>query len=180
MDLKKYLLPILIILTLVSKEILIFNEELLVLFSSFVFLFLSYNFFSNSISLELDKRSSKIQEEFQYYKGIHETLLNKLLSYHKKQKYLFEEIKGVIAITQNNISLIRLNYQQIFNKCLINSISDKLKKIDLYQSKSNLILQDKISYELYKFLISNYSLKNDKKEYLHFLANCLQNLSKIK
>ena len=66
----KHTLLILSILIILSKEILVFNEEILVLFSFVVFFSLSYNFVSGSISHELDLRSNKIKEEIDFYKEI--------------------------------------------------------------------------------------------------------------
>ena len=82
----KYLLFFLLsILIVLSKEILVFNEEILVLFAFGIFIFLVYNFAGNLISLELDARSVKIEEEFGFYKHMQQKTLSHLISYHKKQ-----------------------------------------------------------------------------------------------
>ena len=57
----KYLLFVLLsILIVLSKEILVFNEEILVLFAFGIFIFLVYNFAGSLISLELNARGVKI------------------------------------------------------------------------------------------------------------------------
>ena len=98
MNSKKLLLSVLLILIVLSKEILVFNEEILVLLSSGIFIFLTYNFASGMISLELDSRANKIQEEFNYYRDMQEKTLIHLISYHNKQKLLSEEIKAILLL----------------------------------------------------------------------------------
>ena len=87
----KYLLFFLLsILIVLSKEILVFNEEILVLFAFGIFIFLVYNFAGSLISIELDSRSVKIEEEFSFYKQMQQKTLNHLISYHK----IFPECKS--------------------------------------------------------------------------------------
>ena len=95
----KTLLPLILFIVIVlSKEILVFNEEILVLFAFGIFIFLVYNFASDLISSELDSRSVKIQEEFNFYRSMQEKTLTHLIAYHNKQKLLSEEIKAIFAI----------------------------------------------------------------------------------
>nr|YP_010577899.1 ATP synthase F0 subunit 4 [Cryptomonas pyrenoidifera]UZP15119.1 ATP synthase F0 subunit 4 [Cryptomonas pyrenoidifera] len=180
MNLKTSLLLSLLFLISLSKEILVFNEEILVLFSFGIFIFLVYNFGSTMISSELDSRAVKIQEEFNYYKNMQEKTLSHLVSYHKKQKLLSEEIKTIFVVIKKDISLIILTYSQLFIKSLNNAIEDKLKKIIASQSKFDSLLQIKISNELYMFLISKYSSSKDKKISQMFLTNSINKLITIK
>jgi F0F1-type ATP synthase membrane subunit b/b' len=180
MNLKTSLLLSLLFLISLSKEILVFNEEILVLFSFGIFIFLVYNFGSTMISSELDSRAVKIQEEFNYYKNMQEKTLTHLVSYHKKQKLLSEEIKTIFVVIKKDISLIILTYSQLFIKSLNNAIEDKLKKIIASQSKFDSLLQIKISNELYVFLISKYSSSKDKKISQMFLTNSINKLITIK
>jgi len=180
MNLKTSLLLSLLFLISLSKEILVFNEEILVLFSFGIFIFLVYNFGSTMISSELDSRAVKIQEEFNYYKNMQEKTLTHLVSYHKKQKLLSEEIKTIFVVIKKDISLIILTYSQLFIKSLNNAIEDKLKKIIASQSKFDSLLQIKISNELYMFLISKYSSSKDKKISQMFLTNSINKLITIK
>lgn len=180
MNLKTSLLLTLLFLISLSKEILVFNEEILVLFSFGIFIFLVYNFGSSMISSELDSRAIKIQEEFNYYKNMQEKTLTHLISYHKKQKLLSEEIKTIFAVIKKDISLIIVTYSQLFIKSLNNAIEDKLKKIIANQSKFDALLQIKISNELYTFLISKYSFNKDKKISQVLLTNSINKLLTIK
>ena len=159
---------------------MVFNEEILVLFAFGIFIFLVYNFAGSLISLELDARSVKIEEEFSFYKQMQQKTLSHLVSYHKKQILLSEEVKSIYLITKNDIKVVISNYSQMFVKFLINGIDDKLKKIVSIEIKFNSLLQEKISSELYSFLIFKYSKSNDKKASAMLLVNSINFLSKIK
>jgi hypothetical protein len=177
----KYLLFVLLsILIVLSKEILVFNEEILVLFAFGIFIFLVYNFAGSLISLELNARSVKIEEEFSFYKHMQQKTLSHLISYHKKQVLLSEEVKSIFLVTKNDIKIVISNYSQLFLKFLINGIDDKLKKIVSIELKFNSLLQEKISSELYSFLISKYNKSNDKKASVILLTNSIYFLSKVK
>ncbi len=180
MNFKYSLFLLLSILIVLSKEILVFNEEILVLFAFGIFIFLVYNFAGSLISLELDARSVKIEEEFSFYKQMQQKTLSHLVSYHKKQILLSEEVKSIYLITKNDIKVVISNYSQMFVKFLINGIDDKLKKIVSIEIKFNSLLQEKISSELYSFLIFKYSKSNDKKASAMLLVNSINFLSKIK
>jgi hypothetical protein len=177
----KYLLFFLLsILIVLSKEILVFNEEILVLFAFGIFIFLVYNFAGNLISLELDARSVKIEEEFGFYKHMQQKTLSHLISYHKKQILLSEEVKSIFSITKKDIDVVTFNCSRLFLKFLINGIDDKLKKIVSIEVKFNSLLQDRISSELYSFLILRYTKSNDKKASIMLLKNSIHFLSKVK
>jgi len=169
----------LFIIVLCSKEILVFNEEILVLFAFGVFIYLTYNFAGQMISEELDNRSSKIQEEFYTYKNIQEKTLIHLISYHNKQKHLSEEIKNIFNLTKKDIDLVVLNYTQTFTKLITVNIEEKLRKVVGNESKSNSVLQHKINEELYSYLTISYTM-NKKKKGSSLLINSINTLSKIK
>jgi len=180
MNSKSQLLIILLIVIFLSKEVLVFNEEILVLFAFGVFIYLTYNFAGDMISAELDSRSLKIEEEFSTYKNIQEKTLIHLISYHNKQKPLSEEIKGILSLTKKDLDLIILNYTQTFTKQLNVNIEEKLKKIIGNESKANAVLQNKINTELSAFLTINYSTNKNKKAMSSLLTNSINSLSNIK
>ena len=180
MNSKTQLLLILLITTFLSKEVLVFNEEILVLFAFGVFIYLTYSFASQMISAELDSRSTKIQDEFSTYKNIQEKTLIHLISYHNKQKLLSEEIKSILQLTKKDIDLIIQNYTQTFVKQVNSNIDEKLKKVLINESKANLALQQKINDELYAFLINSYTVAKTKKSSSLLLTNSINTLLKIK
>lgn len=178
---KNILLTLILFFVIVlSKEILVFNEEILVLFAFGIFIFLVYNFGSSLISTELDSRSIKIKEEFDFYRNMQEKTLSNLIIYHNKQKLLSEEIKSIFSTIKKDIDLIIHIHSQLFVKSILYTIEEKLKKILTNESKFNSLLQEKISSELYSFLISKYSLSVDNKSSLLFLDKSIGFLSNLK
>ena len=106
--------------------------------------------------------------------------LSHLISYHKKQILLSDEVKSIFLVTKNDIKIVISNYSQLFLKFLTNGIEDKLKKIVSIELKFNSLLQEKISSELYSFLIFKYTKSNDKKASVILLTNSIHFLSKVK
>ena len=64
----KYLYVILLGLVALSKEFLVFNEEVLVLLAFAIFIYLLVNYGGEMIAGELDARKEKIKEELQKLK----------------------------------------------------------------------------------------------------------------
>jgi F0F1-type ATP synthase membrane subunit b/b' len=59
----RYLFFCFLILIAFSKEVLVFNEEVLILFCFSVFIYLIINYGGDMIASELDSRNKKIKEE---------------------------------------------------------------------------------------------------------------------
>lgn len=155
-------------LIVLSKEILVFNEEILVLFAFIIFLVLSYNSISDIILNELNSRSLKIKEEFTFYKKTQEKVLSHLISYFGKQMLLSKQIGFIFSSLNNNIEFILSNSSILYRKLLILGIDEKLKKLMVNESKTIFSLQKRINFELLAYLISAYSkksLKNRKKSF---------------
>ena len=66
----KYLYGVLLVLIALSKEFLVFNEEVLVLLAFSIFIYLLVNYAGEMIASELDSRKIKIKEEFDLYKNL--------------------------------------------------------------------------------------------------------------
>lgn len=156
MNSKRSLALSLLILVILSKEVLVFNEEILVLLAFSVFVFLIYNFASDLISSELDSRNAKIEQEFVFYNDVQKRTFLHLISYNRKQILLSEEVKLIYSILKKDITLLVVNYSNLFVNYLSNCIDDKLKKIVSAENKLNEILKKKLNDELCFFLISRY------------------------
>jgi len=172
----KYIFIVLFVLTVLSKEILVFNEEILVLFSFVVFFNLSCRFITSSISYELDLRSNKIKEEFDFYREIQERTIAHLVSYYKRQKLLSLKIKQIFYSVKNSIDFLLIYCLVSYLKELTLDIDEKLKKILNNQSKITYLLQKKISLEVFDFLCFAYV--KSKKKPLRFLLNSVSYLLK--
>jgi len=68
----RYLYVALLGLVALSKEFLVFNEEVLVLLAFAIFIYLLVNYGGEMIAAELDSRKDKIKEEFDLYKNLQE------------------------------------------------------------------------------------------------------------
>jgi len=159
---KTQILLLLLIIVAFSKEVLVFNEEILVLFAFSIFVYIIYYFAGSITSLELDNRSNKIKEEFDLYKNIQVQTLTHLVSYHNKQKLLSEEIKSILSLTKNDINLLITNHSLLLLKLINVNIDEKLKKVVVNNTKNAWVLQSKINNQLYNFLLSNYINVKDK------------------
>jgi len=177
---KTQLLLLLLSTVVFSKEILVFNEEILVLFAFSIFVYMSYYFAGSMFSLELDNRSNKIKEEFDIYKNIQVQTLTHLISYHNKQKLLSEEIKSILSLTKNDINLIISNHSLLLLKSININIDEKLKKIVVNNTKTAWVLQSKINEQLYNFLLSSYSNVKDKNITSSLLIESINFLVKMK
>jgi hypothetical protein len=179
MNLKQSLLIFLFILVVLSKEVLVFNEEILVLSAFGVFIFLIHNFASDLISLELDSRNLKIEQEFAFYNDVQKKTFMHLVSYHKKQLLLCEEIKLIYSILKKDVDSLFVNYSDLLSKYLLISIDDKLRKILSIESKVNEIFQEKLNSKLYFFLLSRYR-KIGPKGSLLILKSSIISLSNVR
>ena len=64
----KYLYGVLLVLIALSKEFLVFNEEVLVLLAFSIFIYLLVNYAGEMIASELDSRKIKIKDLLNDYK----------------------------------------------------------------------------------------------------------------
>ena len=159
MSLRLYL--ILFFSICLSKEILVFNEELLIVFSFFVFLFLIYTLTSNQIGLELDLRANKIKQEFDFYIELQKETFKYLIQYYNKQKSLSCDIEKAFIFLKEDIFLIINTYSNILLKFLSLSIEDKLKKIFSLELKSYAFIKNTIILKLYDYLLIFFKKKTN-------------------
>lgn len=178
MYLKKLSLFILVIFVSLSKEILVFNEEILVFLSFILFSFISYDFVSNLFSSELNLRSLKIKEDFNFVNSVQEKTFIHLISYYNKQQLLCEKIQFMFLTIDKIISSFLNTITIVYFKLLVSSIDEKLRKTYFSQLKIFLLQQERINLELFCFLIFIYKnrtrrLSSGKKTSLLTLLNSI-------
>jgi len=158
----KYLYVVLLGLIVLSKELLVFNEEALVLlaFALFIYLFLTYG--GEVIAKELDSRKEKIKEEFDLYKNLQLKTFTHLVNYHKKQKLLNLEIKEILAISKLEILSIEKYYQCLLGSFIILNFEERLKRVLINENKTNTVLKKEIFKDLRLYLLNSYSIKNNR------------------
>jgi len=142
-----------------SKEIFVFNEELLIVFSFLVFLFLVYSLISNQVGVELDLRANNIKQEFDFYVKIHKDTLNYLLLYYNKQKCLSVDIDKAFLILKKDTCLVIQAYSNLVLKFLFFSFDDKFKKILSLELKLYAFIQNEINIKLYDYLLLTFKKK---------------------
>ena len=175
----KYLYGILLGLVALSKEFLVFNEEVLVLLAFAIFVYLLVNYGGEMIAAELDARKEKIKEEFDLYKNLQEKTFTHLISYHQKQKLLSSEIKEVFEISKSEIANIEKYYEKSLENFIASNFEEKLKRIASNETKNNSALQKEIFTDLRAYLMDSYSIegnKMSKKNRKQLLKNCVEQL----
>jgi F0F1-type ATP synthase membrane subunit b/b' len=162
-----------------SKEFLVFNEEVLVLLAFSIFIYLLVNHAGEMISSELDARKIKIKEEFDLYKNLQEKTFTHLISYHQKQKLLSSEIKEVFEISKAEITNIEKFYENSLQNHLVSNFEDRLKRVSGNENKTNVVLQKEIFTDLRAYLMDSYSVESNKmskKNRKQLLKNCVEQL----
>tara|TARA_B110000305_G_C19361470_1_gene599690 strand:+ start:555 stop:1103 length:549 start_codon:yes stop_codon:yes gene_type:complete len=175
----KYLYIILLGLVALSKEFLVFNEEVLVLLAFGIFIYLMVNYGGEMIAGELDSRKEKIKEEFDLYKNLQEKTFTHLISYHKKQQSLSTEIKEVFDISKSEINNIEKYYENLFQNFLVLNFEERLKRVSINENKTNSALQKEIFVDLRAHLMDSYSIENgkmSKKNRKQLLKDCVEQL----
>lgn len=161
----------LLILVFISKEVIVFNEEVLVLFAFGVFIFLIARFASSMIIESLEERAVKINEEFTFYKNLQQKTFLHLIDYHKKQMSLVEEVKEIFEFAKAECTLLIKSFELSLYNTLHISLEEKLKRILAGQIKRNNSLQNQICSDLKTYIMAKYvdengNLKTGKKKYL--------------
>jgi len=175
----KYLYVVLLMLIALSKEFLVFNEEVLVLLAFSIFIYLLVNYAGEMISSELDARKIKIKEEFDLYKNLQEKTFTHLISYHQKQKLLSSEIKEVFETSKAEITNIEKFYENSLQNHLVSNFEDRLKRVSGNENKTNVVLQKEIFTDLRAYLMDSYSVESNKmskKNRKQLLKNCVEQL----
>lgn len=175
----KYLYVVLLGSIGFSKEFLVFNEEVLVLFAFGIFICLLVSYGGDMIGEELDSRKEKIEEEFDLYKNLQEKTFTHLVSYHEKQKLLSLEMKEMLDVSRSEILNTEIHYQNSLENFLSLNFEERLKRVSVNQNKTNGVLQKEIFVDLKLRLTESYSIENGKmsqKNRKQLLKNCVQQL----
>lgn len=175
----KYLYVVLLGSIGLSKEFLVFNEEVLVLFAFGIFICLFVGYGGGMVGEELDFRKEKIQEEFDLYKNLQEKTFAHLVSYHEKQKLLSFQVKEMLDVSRSEILNTEIHYQNSLENFLSLNFEERLKRVSVNQNKTNGVLQKEIFVDLKLRLTECYSIENGKmsqKNRKQLLKNCVQQL----
>nr|QIC54964.1 ATP synthase F0 subunit 4 [Cryptophyta sp. CCMP2293] len=101
-------------IVLISKEFIIFNEEILVLFAFGFFIHLVVIGIGQVSGEELIMRGNKIKGDFDFYKNLQTKGLSYLINYNEKQQELSQELKKNSLFLYFEISSIAKFYSKDF------------------------------------------------------------------
>lgn len=139
---------ILFIIFVCAKEILVFNEEILIVIAFSLFLYLVLQYGSSMIATELDDKAKIIQNKFDIYKNIEEKTMIHLINYHKKREFLSEKIKLLSNIKKSRINIIQQYYKAILLKQVLLQTEETLNRLIFNEFSTLFILQEKFIIKL--------------------------------
>lgn len=148
-----------LVLTLISKEIIVLNEEVLVVISFFAFIYFLQSKISDMIYIELASRNEKIYREADLNLFYHQKIINIILDLYKTASYVQNKLK-------NEYIFFRHVFLTNLWPCkAIDYVNNNLKNIE--NNFKILHLEEKAIYQ---------NIKNEQNVYNHEL---LKNLSKV-
>jgi F0F1-type ATP synthase membrane subunit b/b' len=172
----RYLFFCFLILIAFSKEVLVFNEEVLILFCFSIFIYLIINYGGDMIASELDSRNKKIKEELDLYKNLKATTLHHLIGYHQKQKLVNFELKQVLGFSKNEVKPIELHYENSINSLVTLNFEERLKRAVISENKVDAAFQKQVFVDLRVYLINSYSVEMNTKKRVEISKNCIKQL----
>lgn len=103
------------LIVLLSKEFLIFNEEILVLSAFGLFIYLVVMGVGQASATELIIRGSKLKLDFDFYKNLQIKGVLYLLKYNKKQIDFTKEFSSFLIVLCFEIVVLGKVYPKLFN-----------------------------------------------------------------
>jgi len=167
---------------LISKEILVFNEETLVLVSFVAFVVVITTYTRDMVIEELEGRAQQIRKDFDYFLALRAEVLATLINYHRKQTTLFEEIVSIFEFSQREIQKILTLRQRSFEHQLTAQMEQKLARIAANESKVVQEVQLETAELFTAAMLEHFSNDNDpavqaaKEEYLQDGIELLEEL----
>jgi len=143
---EKYSHHLLLLLILISKECLILNEEILVLFSFIVFCRLVVTNISQFIVVELKIRTKKMKESYNFLKQLQNKSLLLSKKYNEKQaRFSLFLIKSLILIKKETLLITNIFQRTLNNKMISSGVSILDDSLSKSKSKSKLKGQSRSS-----------------------------------
>lgn len=149
---------VLLVFIFISKEFIVFNEEVLVLVAFFIFIFLIINYAKASINESLKSKLEEIRNEFDFYKNLQKQTVSYLINYHKKQTLLVENIKKILVFSKEELKFIESCYTILWRNKVKLNFEEKLKKLVNCESQKNAFIQAFYLSNLNDFFITRYQL----------------------
>lgn len=148
----------LLVFVFISKEFIVFNEEVLVLLAFFTFIFLVINYAKESINESLNSKLEEIKNEFDFYKNLQKQTVSYLINYHKKQTLLVDNVKKILIFSKTELQFIENCFSVLWKNKVKANFEDKLRKLANCESQKNSFIQDFYLSNLHSFFVSKYEL----------------------
>jgi hypothetical protein len=143
---EKYSHHLLLLVILISKECLILNEEILVLFSFIVFCRLVVTYISQLIEVELKIRTKKMKKSYNFLKQLQNKSLLLSKKYNEKQaRFSLFLIKSLILIKKETLLITNIFQRTLNNKMISSGVSILDDSLSKSKSKSKLKGQSRSS-----------------------------------
>ncbi len=126
----------------ISKEFLVLNEEVLVLISFSIFLFLIINYAKASINDSLNLKLEEINNEFDFYKNLQKQTIYYLINFYKKQILLAQNVKKILVFNLEQLYFIEIYSSNLWVNGVKLNFEDKLKKLVNYELQKNIYVQN--------------------------------------
>ena len=156
---RPYIFGFLIFCVVSSKHIIIYNEEILVALSFFLFVFFVSKYFGDNIKESLDERSKAIKIELKNFLNLKQESLNELLTEYKKVFFLRKALNVICLFTNSSLKKCNFKAESGLNVFFSQQIKQKLKTL----SYSKLNLELKLQQVMARNLLNVVLVKNKKK-----------------
>jgi len=133
--------PLLLIILVLSKELLVLNEEILIVLAFSIFIYLVSTNAGSLITEELDNKSKSIQNKFEIYKNIQQKTLLYLFEFHTKQELLSEKTKYIVAIKKLRVNIITNYCKAALKKRPLIHLEDLLNRVIVTEYTDNAAYQ---------------------------------------
>jgi len=143
-------------LVLVSKNIIIVNEETLVALSFLLFVIFCYTKLSSNIEESFDSRSNSIREEVQFSLNKKHDNLQNLLAYYKTQVDISKNLQGLYTANVSKITYLRLLRNLEGEHIVANEFVNKLKVLSLMLSNFSSSIQVNVTKALRGTVLDKY------------------------
>jgi len=137
----RFLNLVFFILIIFSKELFVFNEEILILFSFFVFLYLVSSKASSTIAQSLNDQIIDIKNKFQTYHNIQEKSILQLVNYNKKQSFLALKIEKLFRLKTLYLQKLVKTHNNRVKRYIVSFIEELLYRSTLNAQSKQIILQ---------------------------------------
>lgn len=111
-----------------SKEILVFNEEIIILFTFTLFIYLVSTRAGSLIAQDLDTNILDIKNKFLTYKNLKEKSILYGINYIQRQKLLSLKIQNLLKLKSLYTNKLLVSYNFNIKKYIFNYIEDSLSR----------------------------------------------------